>query len=51
MNELLQMGGYGIYVWSAYGITFFVFAINLMTSFQQTKKIIKKVNQLDQTQC
>ena len=42
MNEFLNMGGYGIYVWSAYGITFFIFAVNLFLSLQE-KKQIKKI--------
>lgn len=50
MNEIWQMNGYGSYVWSAYGITLLVFVINVITSFQQTKKVKQKVRELDQDQ-
>ncbi len=43
MYHLLNMGGYGCYVWPAYAITFLVFGINLVLSAReknQVKKII-----------
>lgn len=45
LNHLLTMGGYGVYVWSAYGITLGVFGINLIIDLrerQRVKKIIKQ---------
>jgi len=41
MNELFNMGGYGWYVWPAYGITLVVFALNMMMSYQENRKIKK----------
>ena len=45
MSELLHMGDYGICVGAAYGITLFVFGINLFIAVlekQQVKKIIQQ---------
>lgn len=45
LHELLSMGGYGVYVWTTYSITLFVFGINLFYSLRekrQIKKIIKE---------
>lgn len=43
-NEIFLMGGYGAYVWSAYGITLAVFAINIFLSFNEKKKIKKIIH-------
>ena len=29
LNEFLAMGGYGLYVWGSFGVTFLVMAIEL----------------------
>lgn len=39
LNQLLTMGGYGIYVWPAYGITLCVFVINLFLTYKEKKQI------------
>lgn len=42
---LFNMGQYNVYVWPAYGITFFVFAINLFSAWrskQQTKRRLQQ---------
>ena len=45
MNELLDMGGYAIFVWSSYGIFFFYlvifFLINIL-NLRKYEKIFKK---------
>lgn len=41
LTQLFAMGGYGIYVWPAYGITFAVFAINLFSALREKKQIKK----------
>ena len=44
MHEWFSMGGYSLYVWPAYGITFTVFALNIFISLREkmrVKKIIK----------
>jgi heme exporter protein CcmD len=43
MRDLLLMNGYGIYVWAAYGITLFVFGLNLFFSYKEKIKIKKIV--------
>lgn len=50
LNEMLNMGGYGAYVWSTYGITFFVFGINLYLSWREQntiKKLAKNILKQD----
>ena len=52
MNELLDMGGYAIFVWSSYGIFFFsliiFFLINIL-NLQKYEKIFNKTkNKIDQ---
>ena len=45
LNDIFNMGGYGMYVWPAYGITLAVFSINLFSALQEkrrTKKIISQ---------
>lgn len=44
-DHLFLMGGYGIYVWPAYSITLFVFAINFFATFQEKHRIKKIVRQ------
>lgn len=40
--QFLQMGGFGDYVWSAYGITFFVLAWLIFSTWRKRKKISKR---------
>jgi heme exporter protein CcmD len=42
LSQIFDMGGYGIYVWPAYGITMIVFAINVFIALNE-KKHIKKI--------
>jgi heme exporter protein D len=44
ISHMLEMGGYAKYVWTAYGITLFVFGINIVISLRE-KKQIKKIVQ------
>lgn len=37
--HLLNMGGYAVYVWSAYGITLIVLGVNVMMGLYERKKI------------
>ena len=30
MSEFLHMGGYGLYVWGSYGVTFFLLFMEMM---------------------
>ena len=43
-NQVFDMGGYGIYIWTTYSITLLVFALNLLFSFQE-KRRVKKIIQ------
>lgn len=44
INHLVNMGGYGCYVWPAYFITLCVFGFNFFLFFRE-KKQIKKILQ------
>ncbi len=37
--NLFNMGGYGFYVWTAFGITFAVFGINVALFFWEKKQV------------
>lgn len=43
--ELFNMGDYGIYVWSAYFVTLFIFGINLFITFKEKNKVKKMVSE------
>jgi heme exporter protein CcmD len=45
INHIFSMGGYGAYVWPAYCITIFVFAMNFFATFQEKNRIKKIVKQ------
>lgn len=47
MDNLITMGGYGWYVWPAYGITLFVFALNIVFFFFEKKQIKKLLKQYE----
>lgn len=36
--SFLEMGGYAVYVWSAYGVTLLVLALNILTVFLDDSK-------------
>lgn len=41
LNHIIFMGGYGVFVWSAYFLTLVVFCLNVFFTFKE-KKYIKK---------
>lgn len=43
LNEALQMGGHGVYVWAAYGLTLLVLAINVIAPFLKRKSLVKEI--------
>ena len=45
LNEFLAMGGYGFYVWSSFGVTFLVMAIELWLLNKRHKSISQAVKQ------
>ena len=44
MSELLDMGGYGIFVWSSYGIFFFSLVIFFLINILNLRKYEKIFN-------
>jgi len=46
INHLITMGGYGLYVWPAYGITLSVFFINLLMSLKEKQAIRKALKEI-----
>ena len=52
MNELLDMGGYAIFVWSSYGIFFFslviFFLFNILNLRKYEKILNKTKNKIEQ---
>jgi len=43
LNDFLAMGGYSAYVWSAFGITFFLLFILLVASIRRGNKLLDEV--------
>ncbi|QWF69427.1 heme exporter protein CcmD [Methylomonas paludis] len=43
LQEFLHMGGYAVYVWSAYGVTFVVLLINLLLPLLQRKQLLRQL--------
>ncbi|WP_319380779.1 heme exporter protein CcmD [Thiomicrorhabdus sp.] len=41
MQEFFAMGGYGAYVWSAFGISAFILLINLLQPVLQHRQAIR----------
>lgn len=44
-SQLLDMGGYGVYVWTTYTITLLVFGINVFVSLHEKKQVKKALQQ------
>ncbi|MDE0308768.1 MAG: heme exporter protein CcmD [Acidiferrobacterales bacterium] len=42
--EFVAMGGHGKFVWSAYGITFAVLAINLLFTMRRLRKSQRNID-------
>jgi heme exporter protein D len=43
LNEALQMGGHGAYVWAAYGLTLLVLGINVIAPILKRRALIKEL--------
>lgn len=43
VSELIQMGGQGIFVWSSYGITFLVIAVNVLSPLLRQRALRKEI--------
>ena len=42
MSEFLHMGGYGFYVWTAYGAAFVVLALNLAAPIVRRRRLVRE---------
>ena len=43
LSEFIDMGGYGLYVWSSYGISCIVLAINVVQPILRERKTIREL--------
>ena len=43
MSEFLNMGGYATFVWSSFGITILVLALNVILPIMRRKQLIRDV--------
>lgn len=43
MSEFFHMGGYGYYVWSAYGLSLVVLALNAISARKQMERVRKSL--------
>jgi heme exporter protein CcmD len=44
-HNIVSMGGYGAYVWTAYSITLLALGINLAASWREKKQVKKIIQQ------
>lgn len=45
IGDFFAMGGYGFYVWLAYGVSFFALIILVLNTINKKNKIVKTVKQ------
>jgi len=43
LQEFINMGGYGFYVWTSYGICFVVLLLNLVLPIIQRKQLLRQL--------
>lgn len=43
LSEFFHMGGYAVYVWSSFGLTFVVLLLNWVLPYQQHKVNLRKL--------
>jgi heme exporter protein D len=48
LNDLVNMGGYGPYVWSSWGLSFFIILFLTIRSIQHYQSTIKRLSALEQ---
>jgi heme exporter protein D len=46
LSDFLAMGGHGLYVWSAYGVTLVVFVFNAIKPWFMNKRFLQEQKQL-----
>ena len=43
VGEFLHMGGYGLYVWGSYGVTFAALAIEAVTLARRSRSTVRRL--------
>lgn len=43
MNEFFNMGGYAVFVWSSFGISFLVLLLNVVFPLMHRKQLLRDV--------
>ncbi len=43
MNEFFNMGGYAVYVWGSFGISFVVLLFNVIFPIMRRKQLLREV--------
>ena len=43
LNDFFSMGGYAVYVWSAYGISFIVLFLNIILAIRNEHKTLNEI--------
>jgi len=43
MNDFLDMGGYGAFVWSAYGVTFLALATLALANWRRGRRLHRRL--------
>ncbi len=49
-SEFISMGGYGVYVWSAYGFAIFILVINVIIPMRRRSVVLRALRQFMITQ-
>lgn len=45
-SDFFAMGGYALYVWTAYGLMAIVLAVNLVLPFRRRAEVVRKIQRL-----
>lgn len=43
MHDFLNMGDYGVYVWSSYGLTIAVLLANVLESYWRLRRVARQI--------
>ena len=43
LSEFFAMGGYALYVWTSYGLTFVVLLVNIIVPIVQRKQLLRSL--------
>jgi heme exporter protein D len=49
-SEFISMGGYGVYIWSAYGFAIVILVINVIIPMRRRSVVLRALRQLIVTQ-